>query len=256
MHEGEREREREGMVSRRSNGQVRPYIRSSKPRFNWSDELKQLFDEAVRDLGCPRKATPKRIRELMRCSDIQLSHIKSRLQMCRIRMEEGRRSGSKSAEERQSTRKRDSADNIDANADEHSVVVDENEPVDIGPSLSKPKHFPTHYDQIYSYKRLRMETQFTASWSPSIQGSSDAAATQFYFDYFYPTQLEWRTVTEFSCDDLFRDEQSDAFKKNITEEGHNKEKENDNLQLSLSLSTPQDTAKKINLDLSMAVLGS
>ncbi|KAI0493537.1 hypothetical protein KFK09_023655 [Dendrobium nobile] len=235
------------MVNRRSNGQVRPYIRSSKPRFNWSDELKQLFDEAVRDLGCPRKATPKRIRELMRCSDIQLSHIKSRLQMCRIRMEEGRRLGSHSTEEIQSRRKRDSVDNVDPNGDEHSVVVDENESNDVSPQ----------YDQ-YPFKRLRMERQFKATESPSIQGSSDAATIQFYFDYFEPPdQLEWRAVTEFSCDDLFRDEQLDAFKEEIREQGHNKENtQSDNLQLSLSLSTPPDSVKKINLDLSMAVLGT
>ncbi|XP_020571595.1 protein PHR1-LIKE 2-like [Phalaenopsis equestris] len=221
------------MVNRRSNGtQVRPYIRSSKPRFNWSDELKKLFDEAVRDLGCPRKATPKRIRELMRCSEIQLSHIKSRLQMCRIRMEEGRRSGSDSAQELLLTRKREPVDNVDTNGDEHSIVVDGNE-----------------HDQIYTFKRLRMEAR-----SPSIQGSSGAATSQFYFDYFDTAQLKWRAVTEFSCDDLFRDEQLDAFKENGSEEGHSKENtKNDNLQLSLSLSS---SPEKINLDLSMAILES
>ncbi|KAH0451394.1 hypothetical protein IEQ34_018693 [Dendrobium chrysotoxum] len=247
------------MVNRRSNGQVRPYIRSSKPRFNWSDELKQLFDEAVRDLGCPRKATPKRIRELMRCSDIQLSHIKSRLQMCRIRMEEGRRSGSHSTDQEiQSRRKRDSVDNVDPNGDEHSVVVDENEPNDVDHSLSRLNYLSPQYEQ-YPFKRLRMEAQFKASEFPSIQGSSDAATIQFYFDYFEPAdQLEWRAVTEFSCDDLFRDEQLDAFKEEILEQGHDKENtQSDNLQLSLSLSTPRpDSVKKINLDLSMAVLGT
>ncbi|KAL0907465.1 hypothetical protein M5K25_021878 [Dendrobium thyrsiflorum] len=246
------------MVNRRSNGQVRPYIRSSKPRFNWSDELKQLFDEAVRDLGSPRKATPKRIRELMRCADIQLSHIKSRLQMCRIRMEEGRRSGSHSTEEIQTRRKRDSVDNVDPNGDEHSVVVDENEPNDVDHSLPMPIHLSPQYDQ-YPFKRLRrMEREFKATESTSIEGSSDAATIQFYFDYFEPAdQLEWRAVTEFSCDDLFRDEQLDAFKDEIIKQGNNKENtQSDNLQLSLSLSTPPDSVKKINLDLSIAVLGT
>ncbi|KAK8940858.1 hypothetical protein KSP39_PZI009820 [Platanthera zijinensis] len=79
------------MVHRRSSGEVRPYVRSSKPRFNWTVELKLLFEEAMALLGGTRKATPKQIRELMKCPHIQLSHIKSRLQMCRIRLEEKER---------------------------------------------------------------------------------------------------------------------------------------------------------------------
>lgn len=39
---------------RGSNGEVRSYVRSSKPRFNWTGELRQLFDEAMSALGGPR----------------------------------------------------------------------------------------------------------------------------------------------------------------------------------------------------------
>ncbi|XP_020598260.1 putative Myb family transcription factor At1g14600, partial [Phalaenopsis equestris] len=83
--------ERTAMAHRRSSGEVRPYVRSSKPRFNWTGDLKQLFEDAMTVLGGTRKATPKQIRELLKCPHIQLSHIKSRLQMCRIRMEEKER---------------------------------------------------------------------------------------------------------------------------------------------------------------------
>ncbi|XP_020699576.1 probable transcription factor KAN4 [Dendrobium catenatum] len=245
--------ESRAMGHRRSSGEVRPYVRSSKPRFNWTSELKLLFEEAMIVLGGTRKATPKQIRELMKCPDIQLSHIKSRLQMCRIRMEEKeRKSGSNSSEEMLVSKRRErTLDNIDANGDEHSDVVDENEPTESAPPLSRSCSSLEYQSQRYSlqpspqsdqrpFKRFRVEVQPTAS---SFQSN------QYYFGYFGPRQEYSAVAPEFSAACIFRKEQSDEPKE---QENNIKEclEEEDDLQLSLSLSTPT-SANRINLELTL-----
>ncbi|XP_020575115.1 putative Myb family transcription factor At1g14600 [Phalaenopsis equestris] len=242
--------ERTAMAHRRSSGEVRPYVRSSKPRFNWTGDLKQLFEDAMTVLGGTRKATPKQIRELLKCPHIQLSHIKSRLQMCRIRMEEKeRRSEVQGSQSREAT-----ADNVDPNGDEESVVVDENEANESAPLLSRPCCCLEYQSKNQSHqpplKRARVEVQQASA--------SSFQSNQYYFDYFGPTEeCSAVIVPQFSAAvDFFREEQSHIPKK--VQENNDKEsmkgeeqEEGDELQLSLTLSLPV-RANKINLDLSLS----
>ncbi|OAY78788.1 transcription repressor KAN1-like [Ananas comosus] len=62
---------------------VRQYNRSNVPRMRWTEELHRRFADAVDSLGGPNKATPKRILQLMAVKGVNISHIKSHLQMYR-----------------------------------------------------------------------------------------------------------------------------------------------------------------------------
>uniref|UniRef100_A0ACD5ZEQ9 Uncharacterized protein n=1 Tax=Avena sativa TaxID=4498 RepID=A0ACD5ZEQ9_AVESA len=62
---------------------VRQYNRSHEPRMRWTEELHRQFIEAVDCLGGPDEATPKRILQLMGVKGVNISHIKSHLQMYR-----------------------------------------------------------------------------------------------------------------------------------------------------------------------------
>ncbi|KAG0488486.1 hypothetical protein HPP92_007297 [Vanilla planifolia] len=191
-----------------------------------------------------RESTPKQIREVMKCPDIQLSHIKSRLQMCRIRMEEDWRSGSNSSGEPLLSRRRETMDSFFANREEQSfVVVEETEFMP----------FSLQWDRQRPLKRFRVEEQPIASSSLCFEEMSDAANRLFYFNYFEPA-FEWRTVPNFSSYDLFRKEKLNTSKNH--EQGFQaaiceQESGNDNLKLSLSLCMPGNV-KNINLDLSMS----
>ncbi|PKI77283.1 uncharacterized protein LOC116205959 [Punica granatum] len=62
---------------------VRQYNKSDHPRLRWTPELHEHFVEAVDQLGGKNNATPKRILQAMRVEGLQISHIKSHLQMYR-----------------------------------------------------------------------------------------------------------------------------------------------------------------------------
>ncbi|KAH6756919.1 myb-like HTH transcriptional regulator family protein [Perilla frutescens var. hirtella] len=62
---------------------VRNYKKSSAPRLRWTPELHDRFVEAVHNLGGKTKATPKRIMQMMAVKGLNISHIKSHLQMYR-----------------------------------------------------------------------------------------------------------------------------------------------------------------------------
>ncbi|XP_072963336.1 uncharacterized protein [Typha angustifolia] len=62
---------------------VRQYNRSKVPRIQWTEDLHHCFVEAVDCLGGHNKATPVRILQLMGVKGINVSHIKSHLQMYR-----------------------------------------------------------------------------------------------------------------------------------------------------------------------------
>ncbi|XP_074586033.1 myb family transcription factor MPH1-like isoform X2 [Curcuma longa] len=63
---------------------VRDYNRSETPRIRWTQELHSLFIEVVHSLGGLNKATPKKILQLMGVKELNISHVKSHLQMYRI----------------------------------------------------------------------------------------------------------------------------------------------------------------------------
>ncbi|KAJ8749358.1 hypothetical protein K2173_018846 [Erythroxylum novogranatense] len=62
---------------------VRQYRKSEVPRFRWTPELHQHFVDAIESLGGKYKATPKRILQMMSVNELNISHIKSHLQMYR-----------------------------------------------------------------------------------------------------------------------------------------------------------------------------
>ncbi|XP_027101672.2 uncharacterized protein [Coffea arabica] len=62
---------------------VRKYKKSAFPRLRWTPELHEHFIEAVEHLGGKHKATPKGIVQMMGVSGLQVSHVKSHLQMYR-----------------------------------------------------------------------------------------------------------------------------------------------------------------------------
>ena len=62
---------------------ARPYVRSSTHKLRWTKELHDSFLRAVKTLGGPDDATPKRILQLMDQDGITLAHVKSHLQMYR-----------------------------------------------------------------------------------------------------------------------------------------------------------------------------
>ncbi|XP_072968236.1 myb family transcription factor MPH1-like [Typha angustifolia] len=62
---------------------VRHYRRCQLPRMRWTEELHRRFVDAVDCLGGQNNATPKRILQLMGVKGVNISHIKSHLQMYR-----------------------------------------------------------------------------------------------------------------------------------------------------------------------------
>ncbi|XP_078167241.1 uncharacterized protein LOC144561996 [Carex rostrata] len=62
---------------------VRQYNRSDIPRMKWTEDLHRRFVDAIDCLGGPHKATPKRILQLMGVNGVNISHVKSHLQMHR-----------------------------------------------------------------------------------------------------------------------------------------------------------------------------
>ncbi|KAK3183362.1 hypothetical protein Dsin_030648 [Dipteronia sinensis] len=62
---------------------VRQYNKSQLPRLRWTPELHEQFTDAVHILGGKHKASPKRILQMMNVRGLNISHIKSHLQMYR-----------------------------------------------------------------------------------------------------------------------------------------------------------------------------
>lgn len=58
-------------------------MKSQLPRLRWTSELHQHFVEAVKCLGGKHNATPKRILHQMGVEGLEISHVKSHLQMYR-----------------------------------------------------------------------------------------------------------------------------------------------------------------------------
>ncbi|PKA52119.1 Putative Myb family transcription factor [Apostasia shenzhenica] len=228
------------MTSRRSRGEVRPYVRSSKPRFNWSGELKRLFDDAVRALGGPRNATPKQIRELMKCSHVQLSHIKSRLQMCRIRIEEKeRRSASNSSLDQPETERKVSAvNNVDSNYNEDERDSNISAPFELKRQLIF--QLSPQSDHERHSKRLRVE-------DPSELSSHMVSIRYYYFVHLKAPQS--------SRDDFFMEKnyKEESLQELPMEKETSEEEGDESLELSLSLSTPGCRREVINLDLSISM---
>ncbi|CAL9771952.1 unnamed protein product [Musa acuminata subsp. burmannicoides] len=64
---------------------VRPYVRSKNPRLRWTPDLHLSFVHAVERLGGKDRATPKLVLQLMNVTGLSISHVKSHLQMYRIK---------------------------------------------------------------------------------------------------------------------------------------------------------------------------
>ncbi|KAM7494770.1 hypothetical protein LguiB_029379 [Lonicera macranthoides] len=66
-----------------SGSSVRQYIRSKNPRLRWTPDLHLRFIHAVERLGGQERATPKLVLQLMNIKGLNISHVKSHLQMYR-----------------------------------------------------------------------------------------------------------------------------------------------------------------------------
>ncbi|XP_031500853.1 myb family transcription factor MOF1-like isoform X2 [Nymphaea colorata] len=70
----------------RKNGGVRRYNRSKIPRLQWTPDLHRRFVDAIDLLGGHHKATPKVVLQTMGVDGLEISHVKSHLQMYRSAM--------------------------------------------------------------------------------------------------------------------------------------------------------------------------
>ncbi|KAK4793933.1 hypothetical protein SAY86_011927 [Trapa natans] len=67
---------------------VRQYVKSKIPRLRWTPDLHLTFLSAVERLGGEERATPKMILELMNVNQLKIAHVKSHLQMYRIKKQD------------------------------------------------------------------------------------------------------------------------------------------------------------------------
>ncbi|MCE0480505.1 hypothetical protein HAX54_037434 [Datura stramonium] len=59
---------------------------SSKERLKWTQELHDLFEKAVSQLGGPERATPKGILKVMGIPGLTIFHVKSHLQYIKVKL--------------------------------------------------------------------------------------------------------------------------------------------------------------------------
>ncbi|KAL7095263.1 hypothetical protein ACP275_10G012800 [Erythranthe tilingii] len=69
--------------SEKNKPSVRPYVRSKMPRLRWTPDLHLRFMHAVERLGGQERATPKLVLQFMGIKGLNISHVKSHLQMYR-----------------------------------------------------------------------------------------------------------------------------------------------------------------------------
>ncbi|CAL9060053.1 unnamed protein product [Musa banksii] len=116
---------------------VRPYVRSKNPRLRWTPDLHLSFVHAVERLGGKDRATPKLVLQLMNVTGLSISHVKSHLQMYRIKN------------------------------DDASTHANPKNPID---SLS---HFPMMHDNHSSHMYWRQSQLLTAAGSRSYASATE-----------------------------------------------------------------------------------